>query len=158
MNVRELNRFGYTALASGLLGQVNPAQKWIVDPNDRQFIGSIKPRGRGTSASYIPLLCSGSLGKIVDTIDQIDLNPYILTKYEVNDYVLKRFPSTKIWDGNPDKYGSYCRKPYIVTKVLSMQEVYGPTSFGTLFATSRMERSTPLKLPTCSHFTSILRL
>jgi len=33
--------------------------------------------------------------------------------------------STNIGDGNPDEYRSY-RGPYIVTKVLSVPEVYGP--------------------------------
>ena len=37
-----------------------------------------------------------------------------------------------------------------MTKVLSMPEVYGPQK---PFETSRMERSTPLTLPTCGHFT-----
>jgi len=29
-------------------------------------------------------------------------------------------------DGKPDKYGSYLRGPYIVTKVLSVPDVHGP--------------------------------
>ena len=34
---------------------------------------------------------------VVDTIDMIDLHLYELTKYEVNDYVLRRFPKNRRW-------------------------------------------------------------
>ena len=103
-----------------------PAQKWVVDPNDQPFIGPLNQWDDEPQRSYIPLLTTKSPDMVVDTIDNIDLHPYELTKYEVNDYVLRRFPSTKIGDGNPDKYGSYWRGPYIVTKVLSVPDVYGP--------------------------------
>ena len=42
--------------------------------------------------------------KIIDTIDKIDVQ----TTYQANDYVLRRYPSTKIGTGNPHKYGSWC--------------------------------------------------
>ena len=47
----------------------------------------------------------------IDTIDEIDINPYVLTTYQVNDYVLRRYPPTKIGGGNPHKYGSWWRGP-----------------------------------------------
>ena len=75
-----------------------PAQKWVVDPNDQPFTGPLNQGEDEPQRSYIPLLSSKSPVTVVDTIDQIDLNPYNLTKYEVNDYVLRRFPSTKIGD------------------------------------------------------------
>jgi hypothetical protein len=103
-----------------------PSQKWVLDPNDQPFIGPLHQWENEPQRSYIPLLTNKSPDMVVDTIDNIDLHPYELTKYEVNDYVLRRFPSTKIGDGNPDKYGSYWRGPYIVTKVLSVPDVYGP--------------------------------
>jgi hypothetical protein len=35
----------------------------------------------------------------IDTIDEIDTSPYILTTYQVNDYVLRRYPPSKIGGG-----------------------------------------------------------
>jgi hypothetical protein len=96
-----VHSFG-TKRASG-----TPAQKWVMDPNDQPFIGPLNQGEEEPQRFYIPLLPTKSPVTVVDTIDQIDLHPYELTKYEVNDYVLRRFPSTKIGDGNPDKYGSY---------------------------------------------------
>jgi hypothetical protein len=56
-------------------GSSTQAQKWIVDPNDQPFIGSLNQGKEGPPSSYIPLLSTTAPGKIVDTIDQIDLNP-----------------------------------------------------------------------------------
>ena len=36
---------------------------------------------------------------VVDTIEEIDTNPYLLTTYNVNDYVLQRYPTSKIGGG-----------------------------------------------------------
>ena len=58
----------------------------------------------------------------IDTIDEIDINPYVLTTYQVNDYVLRRYPPTKIGGGNPHKYGSWWRGPYQVSQVLQHQD------------------------------------
>ena len=91
---------------------------------------------------------------VVNTIDQIDLSLYILTKYEVNEYVLRWFPSNKTGDYSLEKYGSFCRGHNVVTKVISMRDVYGPQKQGKLFAISRMGKYTPLTLPTCGYFTS----
>jgi len=66
-------------------GSRTPAQKWIVDPNDKPFMGPLHQGDEGPRRSYIPLVSSTSPAKIVDTIDQIDLHLYISTKYEVND-------------------------------------------------------------------------
>jgi hypothetical protein len=55
--------------------------------------------------------------EIINTINEIDTNPYVLTTYQVNDYVLRRYPPTKIGSGNPHKYGSWWRVPYQVTRV-----------------------------------------
>jgi hypothetical protein len=55
--------------------------------------------------------------EIIDTIDEIDTNPNVLTTYQVNDYVLRRYPPTKIGSGNPHKYGSWWRGPYQITQV-----------------------------------------
>ena len=43
----------------------------------------------------------------IDTIDEVDINPFVLTTYQINDYVLRRYPPTKIGGGNPHKYGSW---------------------------------------------------
>ena len=64
--------------------------KWIVDPN--------KP------GTYIKLLQTNDAA--VDCVSEIDLNPYVLTECEVGDYVLRRYPATKIGHANPSKYGS----------------------------------------------------
>ena len=49
----------------------------------------------------------------IDTIDEINIKPYrtwyVLTTYQVNDYVLRRYPPTKIGGGTPHKYGSWWR-------------------------------------------------
>ena len=60
----------------------------------------------------------------VDSVSKIDLNPYVLTEYEVGDYVLRRYPATKIGDVNPIKYGSWWRGPYLVTTVTKAPIVY----------------------------------
>ena len=65
-----------------------------MDPNDPPLTGPLNQGKEEPQRSCIPLLSSKSPVTVVDTIDQIDLNPYNLTKYEVNDYVLRRFPST----------------------------------------------------------------
>jgi len=54
--------------------------------------------------------------EVVDTIDEIDVNPYALTTYQVNDYVLRRYPPSKMSGGNPHKHGSWWRGPYQVTQ------------------------------------------
>jgi hypothetical protein len=58
----------------------------------------------------------------IDTIDEIDVNPYVLTTYQVNDYVLRRYPPTKIGGGNPHKYGSWWSGPYQVSHVLQHRD------------------------------------
>ena len=35
----------------------------------------------------------------IDTIDEIDRSPFVLTTYQVNDDVLRRYPPTKIGGG-----------------------------------------------------------
>ena len=47
--------------------------------------------------------------EVIDTIDEIDVNPYVLTTYQVNDYVLRRYPPSKIGGENLHKYGSWWR-------------------------------------------------
>ena len=36
---------------------------------------------------------------VVDTIEEIDTNPYMLTTHNVNDYVLRRYPTSTIGGG-----------------------------------------------------------
>jgi hypothetical protein len=55
---------------------------------------------------------------VIDTIEEIDTNPYLLTTYNVNDYVLRRYPSSKIRGGYPHKYGSWWRGPYLIVSVI----------------------------------------
>ena len=38
-----------------------------------------------------------------DTIYEIDINSHVLTTYQINDYVLPRYPLTKIGKDNPHK-------------------------------------------------------
>ena len=64
------------------------ATKWIIDPDATTFIGPLN-HGEGADAlQYIPLLTStnGTPGDIAE----IDVDPYMLTRYAVNDYVLRR--------------------------------------------------------------------
>jgi len=56
--------------------------------------------------------------EIIDTIDEIDINPCVLTTYQVNDYVLQRYPPSKLGGVNSHKYGLWWRGPYQVTQVL----------------------------------------
>ena len=55
--------------------------------------------------------------EIIDTIDEIASNPYLLTTYQVNDCVLRRYPQTNIGTGNPHKNGFGWRGPFQVTQV-----------------------------------------
>ena len=85
------------------------AQRWIRDPNNLDtFIKLVQARDTE-----------------VDGIDEIDLTPYVLTEYEVGDYVLRRYPATKIGQANPRKYGSWWCGPYLVTSVTKVPMVYG---------------------------------
>jgi hypothetical protein len=63
-----------------------------------------------------------SKGETIDTIDEIDINSYILTTYQFNDYVLRRYPPTKIGGRNPHKYGLWWRGPYQVSQVLQHRD------------------------------------
>jgi len=56
--------------------------------------------------------------EVIDTIAEIDINPYVPTTYQVNDYVLRRYPPTKLGGGNPHKYGSWWRGPYQVMSIV----------------------------------------
>ena len=56
----------------------------------------------------------------MDTIAEIDVDPYVPTRYAVNDYVLRRYPPTKSGESHPEKYGTYWRGPY------ETPMVYGP--------------------------------
>ena len=53
----------------------------------------------------------------MEIIDEIDTNPYVLTTYQVNNHVLRRYPPTNIGTINPHKYGSWWCGPYQVTQV-----------------------------------------
>ena len=55
------------------LPPISVAQKWIVDPNEPD--------------TCIKLLQTNDTA--VDSVSEIDLNPYVLTEYEVGDYVLR---------------------------------------------------------------------
>jgi len=81
-----VHRFGTKRVSS------TRAQKWVVDPNDQPFIGPLNQGEDEPQRSYIPLLTTKSPVTVFDTIDQIDRHPYNLMKYEVNNYVLSRFP------------------------------------------------------------------
>jgi hypothetical protein len=50
----------------------------------------------------------------------------VLTTYQVGDYVLRCYPPSKAGKGNPDKYGSYWRGPYLVTMASVVNETYNP--------------------------------
>ena len=58
----------------------------------------------------------------IDTMDEIDVNPYVVTTYQANDYVLRRYPPTKFGGENPHKYGSWWRGPYQVSQVLQHRD------------------------------------
>jgi len=94
--------------------------KWIIDPIQTTEFWS----GNRITPTY-PLL-TFSNGAHVDTIVEIDVDPYMLTRYVVNDYVLRRYPPTKAGDGHPEKYGTYWRGPYVMKNVTPMPLVYAP--------------------------------
>jgi transposase InsO family protein len=56
--------------------------------------------------------------RVIDTVAEIDTSPYVLTTYQVNDYVLRRYPPSKVGGGSPHKYGSWWRGPYQVTNIV----------------------------------------
>ena len=80
------------------------ARKWIgrAIPNSNDF-------------EYFPQDMPAA--EVIDTVSEIDMQEYVHTTYEVNDFVLRRYPPTKIGGGNPHKYGSWWRGPYLVTQV-----------------------------------------
>jgi len=85
------------------------AQKWIKDP---------------ANGEYIRMVEAGQQ-EIIDSVQEIDLSPYVDTTYQVGDYVLRRYPATKAGQGNPNKYGSWWRGPYLVTAAQQVPIVYG---------------------------------
>ena len=86
------------------------ATKWIIDPESAPFVGPLNHGQEVESLQYIPLLTS-SHGLHVDTLAKIDVDPYMLTRYAVNDYVLRRYPPDKAGDGHP---GKVRQEPYVV--------------------------------------------
>jgi len=95
----------------------------VIDRDVTTFIG---PLNHGADAlQYIPLLTSANDAPM-DTIAEIDDDPYMLTRYAVNAYVLRRYPSTKAGDGKLEKYGTCLRGSYVVTHVTPKPMVYGP--------------------------------
>jgi len=44
--------------------------------------------------------------EIIDSVQEINLSPYVETTYQVRDYMLRRYPATKVSQGNPNKRGS----------------------------------------------------
>ena len=115
----------YCSYCDGL-PPISVAQKWIVDSNEPD--------------KYIKLLQTNDAA--VDSVSEIDLNPYVLTEDEVRDYVLRRYPATKIGHANLRKYGSWWRGPYLVTAVTKVPVVYGFEKYGTRFKTSSRVRNT----------------
>jgi hypothetical protein len=67
-----------TSIAHMFVIKVKPVQsifmanKWIMDPE-----------------TYIRLVTISDTDQPVDSISEIDLNPYVLTNYEIGDYVLR---------------------------------------------------------------------
>ena len=53
----------------------------------------------------------------IDTIDEIGMSPFVLTTYQIFDYVLRRYPPTKI-GGATRINGSWWSGPYQVTQII----------------------------------------
>ena len=64
------------------------ATKWIIELDATTFIGPLNYGEDAEALQYIPLLTSAN-GTPVDTTAEIDIDPYMLTRYAVNDYVLR---------------------------------------------------------------------
>jgi hypothetical protein len=107
---------------------IRPSRKWILNPNPPSRVGNTSQNEEEEmDTTYVRIPLDQEDDNVVDTINEIDLNPYVVTTYEVNDFVLRRYPVSKAGKGNPDKYGSYWRGPYLVTKVTRVPMVYGPS-------------------------------
>ena len=50
--------------------------------------------------------------EIIDTISEINIDAYLHTTCQVNDYVLRRYPPSKLGGDNPNKFGSWWHGPY----------------------------------------------
>ena len=74
------------------------ATRWINNPDSSPFIGPTN-FGQEGNANHLHLLLTPTNEKNVDTIAEIDVDPYEPTRYAVNDYVLRRYPPTKAGDG-----------------------------------------------------------
>ena len=64
------------------------ATKWIIVPDATTFKGPLNHGEEADALQYIPLLTSAN-GTPIDTIAEIDVDPYMLTRYAVSDYVLQ---------------------------------------------------------------------
>ena len=51
-------------------------------------------------------------------VAKIYIDPYLLSTYQMNNYVFRRYPRSKQIRGNPHKYGSWWRGPYQVMSVI----------------------------------------
>jgi hypothetical protein len=86
------------------------AQKCIEDP--------------ANGGTYIRMVQAGER-EIIDNVQEIDLSAYVETSYQVGNYVLRRYPATKVGQRNPNKYGSWWPGPYLVTAATQGPIVYG---------------------------------
>jgi hypothetical protein len=57
-----------------------------------------------------------------ESVVELTMDEFILTSYEVGDYVLRRHSSTKLGNGPPMKYSSWWRGPYVITAKLVRDE------------------------------------
>jgi hypothetical protein len=88
-----------TAEASTPRQPISSAQRWIVNPdNTTEYIKAAQLDTR----------------TLIDSVEEIDLNPYVHTTYQTGDYVLRRYPATKIG-------GSTSTAPGGVARTLSPQ-------------------------------------
>jgi len=63
--------------------------------------------------------------EIIDIVQEIDSSSYMVTTYQVGNYVLRKYPMAKTGQGNPNKYGSWWRGPCLATAVTQVPIVYG---------------------------------
>jgi len=103
-----------TSIAHIIAGEVKPVQPIFIT---KRWTRTLDP------AIYIRLVDARDTEPEADSIAEIDTNSY--TEYEVRDYELRRYPTTKIGYSNPNKYGSWWRGPYLVTAVSKVPIVYG---------------------------------
>jgi hypothetical protein len=91
-------------------------------PYSKEEDGIDTPQDIGRSYIRSPLQDTDT----VVQVEEIDMTPFLLTTYNVGDYVLRKHAPSKAGNGPPDKYSAWWRGPFVITHVFhdSIKAIY----------------------------------